>query len=184
MAVSPSICVESDKNSLYVYDTTGGYSGKNTGGWGGPNKSVSEVDSTLIQVWTPHADNPKEFSVYPALPNKEGIGYEITDDMIGMSGIESGIYRVRVKFEDEDDVDDSGNVWSAKDNAYHFAKTSIYCCLRDMHQQVNVIDDQQKADELFKMEMLLDTAIWKSCYNGQMDHVQTIADYLNLNCKC
>lgn len=180
MAVEPSICVSSDSENLFVYDTTYAQSGSNPDGWGPTNKQPGNVDSATLQIWTPGAEDPIEIDALAGLPNKDGNGFRVHPDMLGMEQIKSGVYRVRVIYKDEDDVDENDNPWTARDNAYHLSTCLVACCISKKSVETSLLDDPTQTHQ---MEMLLKDAE-RSARVGQTDEAERIMTYLNLQCRC
>lgn len=180
MAVEPSICASSDSENLFVYDTTQSQSGDNPNGWGPPNKQPGDIDSATLQVWVPNAEDPIEIDALAGLPNKDGNGFRVHPDMLGMEQIKSGMYRVRVIYKDEDDVDESGNVWTARANSYILSTCLVSCCISKRSVETSLLDDPSQTHQ---MEMLLKDAEERA-HVGQIAEAERIMTYLNLQCRC
>lgn len=183
MAVEPKICVEGDLDSLYVYDVTGVKSSDNPNGWGPSNKSFTDIDSAVLEIWRPGDSDPVEVDPYPSLPNDSGVGWEVPKEDLLLGSIKSGVYRVRVTYRDEDDTLEDGSVWEKVHNYYYLSKVALECCLRDKGRSTDVLDDKKERDKYWELTMLFDTMMWNACY-GQMSQAQRIAEYLNLQCRC
>jgi len=179
MAEVIKLSVEADRKAIFVFDATGTYEKDcNSGGWGAPNLEPTDIEEATVEVFPPESVIGIIIDVRVALPNKDGVGFEILAEDLGLLEITSGVWKFvyRVK-----------SVTNEFEQAFSISKyfdDVIACCIDSKKKSICysdlLSDEMKKATEL---EMLLDNARWAAC-TGNLVAAQTIANYINLQCKC
>lgn len=86
-----------DRLSLTVEDTTGAYSGSNTGGWGAPNDAAADAETATVEVTLPNATSvAATIDVYPTLPNTSSALFTINNTDVGLGAtieLPDGVYK-------------------------------------------------------------------------------------------
>lgn len=179
MAEVIKLSVEADKKAIFVYDATGAYDkGCNSGGWGTPNLEPTDIEEATVEVFPPESETGIIIDVIDALPNKDGIGFEILAEDLGLSEITSGVWKFVYRLKSvANEFEDQFSITKYFDDA-------IACCVDKMMVNTNLsqITSEENTKRL-EMEILLDNARWAAC-KGDMTGAQTIANHIRLKCKC
>lgn len=185
MSLSLNISASEEKNSLIIYDCTGNYSVDNKTGYGVPNLKIEDVMDAFFEIkgpnWQPGQD-PIKITVYPDLPNKEGLGYEVLPSALGNpTEIESGKYEIKytVIFKDK--------------KGTQITKTAFYtivciksvtCCIDKRMKEVNRFGaNDPKQQKIIELSNLLESV----CYQiecGNFGTANQDIEYLKSQCKC
>lgn len=178
MAEKIKLSVEADKKAIYVYPATGCYDKEcNPGGWGNPNLDVKDIEEATVEVFPPESDQGIVIDVSVALPNTDGTGFEILAEDLGLSEITSGVWKFVYRLSsDTNNFDQQFSISKYFDDV-------IACCIDSMMVDAcsNLSSEENK--KRIEMEMLLDNARWAAC-KGDLKGAQTIANHINLQCKC
>jgi len=179
MAEVIKLSVEADKKAIFVYDATGAYDEEcNSGGWGTPNLEPSDIEEATVEVFPPESETGIIINVIDALPNKDGIGFEILAEDLGLSEITSGVWKFVYR------VKTVANEFEQQFSVTKYFDDVIACCIDSKKKSVsysNTISEEVK--KLVELETLFDNARWAAC-NGDMYAAQTIANYILTQCKC
>jgi len=179
MAEKIKLSVEADKDAIYVYDATGSFDKKcNPGGWGTPNLEPSDIEETTVEVIPPGAESGTIIDVSAALPNKDGLGFEILASELGLPNIPSGVWRFIYR------VKSVVNLFEQQFSISKYFDEAIACCVDDSigkFDTSNLLSDKNKS--ITEKEMLLDNARWLACI-GNMTAAQTISNHITLQCNC
>lgn len=179
MAEIIKLSVEADKEAIFVYDATGSFNKScNPGGWGTPNLEATDIEEATVEVFPPESEIGIIIDVLAALPNKDGIGFEILAEELNFTEIPSGVWRFVYR------VSRANPVFEQIFSITKYFDEVIACCVDKLLVETDVIDlisDNNK--KRIEMEMLLDNARWAAC-KGDFKAAQTIANHLNNQCKC
>jgi len=179
MAEVIKLKVESDKQAIFVYGATGSYNANcNTGGWGFPNIEVSEIDTATVEVFMPESTTGVVIDVFPALPNEDGTGFEILAEDLGLTEITSGVWKFIYR------VGSTSQNFEQQFSISKYFDEVIACCVDKMIVNAdfnNIMSGSNKTK--IEMEILLLSARWAAC-QGDLATAQTIANHINLHCKC
>lgn len=176
MAIQVVFKVEADREYLNVFDETGAYSSSNQGGWGLPNIQISDVVSAVVNVYFPSQDNfiPKDVSM--ALPNIDGIGFQLTASMFNKTDFPPGVYRFDLVYTT------STEVISSSIRFYHYRP--LECCISQKKMKLQISDvSSSSAIEVLELEALLENSIWAAC-SGNIYNAQEISEYISSKCDC
>jgi len=170
--------VEAGKDFFHVYDKTGKYDKKkNKGGWGSPNYNVSEVTEARVKIFFPDNDIPSEVDVFPNLPNKDCIGFEIIPDDVGLDEFPPGVIRFELHVLLYNGV-------SLVDDCYIFYYQPLECCISKKAMNTDILDaSSPEALKVIELQTLLKDAKRCAC-GGKMECAQEISEYIWINCNC
>lgn len=184
MGLQVNIKAEEKENAFVVFDCTGRYSGDNKGGFGGANPHINSVVESVLFVQGPSdtEEYPHRIDAIGALPNKEGIGFEILPVMIGQTdGIESGQYKLKQEYK----IELANGVIITKTGYFTdvFIK-NIACCVDKKVDTLgeNILNDP-KQKIIAEMGLLL-KGVERQIANGYYDRANQTIDYMKLQCKC
>jgi len=178
MAEKIKLSVEADKKAIYVYPATGCYDKDcNPGGWGSPNLEPTDIEEATVEVFPPESETGIIIDVRVALPNKDGLGFEILAEELGLTEITSGVWKFVYRLNSET------NDFSQAFSISRYFDDVIACCVDS--KMVNACSDllSEENKKRLEMELLLDNARWAAC-KGDLKGAQTIANHINLQCKC
>lgn len=180
MAEELKISAEADLESIFVFENTGKYSAKNTGGWGSPNLKISDITSAQLIITSP-GKSPVTIDVYPTFPNDQCTGFEILAEDLDLDYIPSGIWGIEyvAKYEPT-----NGDAEEFRSKCYFYFYTKIQCCIENRIKKISLSDPKSAYNEqTFHMNDMFTAA--KFAYkNGQVTQAQNITDYINTLCDC
>lgn len=172
--------VDAGKDFFHLHDQTGGKGKKNKTGWGSsPNTPLSDVVSAIVKIYPPKSEGEPIaiVDVYPYLPNKECIGYEVIPEDLGLESFDPGIWNFGLE------VTLYNGVVLAED-CWIFYWQPLLCCIEKKKMKTSLLDaSSPKAKKVLELEALLEKAKDCSCA-GKRDCAQEISDYIWTNCGC
>ena len=179
MAEIIKLSVEADSKAIFVYDATGEHDADcNSGGWGNPNLEPEDIQEATVEVFPPESATGIIIDVRCALPNKNGVGFEILAEDLGLAEITSGVWNFVYR------VKSVTNEFEQQFSVAKYFDNVIACCIDTKKKSVSYSDllsDEVK--KLVELETLLDNARWAAC-KGDLYGAQTIANYISNQCKC
>lgn len=166
------------KASAVVYDTTCQFdSGYNEGGYGGPNPSINNFVSAIVEFTPPGGTTPYDpVDVYPFLPNTDGTGFEVTITDLNISEFAIGVWTIKYTI-----TDSSGNEYSAECKVLN--SCPVHCCIDEKVKSVDPLCEPDKFNEISRLERLLESAEAAAC-SGDYDEADKIINYVNEQCNC
>lgn len=179
MAEEIKLSVEADKLAIYVYDATGSFDKDcNPGGWGAPNLEPSDIEEATVEIFPPESDIGITVDVSAALPNKDGFGFEILAEDLGLSEISDGIWKFIYK---------TTSVSNSFEETFcvnkYFDEISA-CCVDGMINSFDISNLLSEGNKkIVEMEMLFDNARRLAC-KGNIKGAQTVTNHVNIQCKC
>ncbi len=180
------LCVESSKDSIFLFDVTGKYDAvTNTTGFGAPNKTVADIDRAVVKVIPPGVteEDAIEIDVYPTLPNTDNIGWEILPEHLtglGYETIVDGKWEFIYTLYDDDDVP----VSEFSTRVCSLFYNHVQCCVDKMSAGLNVCDfESSENDEIIDAPILFERMVNAACC-GKMDKALRIYNYLVALCEC
>lgn len=178
MAEKIKLSVEADKKAIYVYSATGCYDKEcNPGGWGTPNLEDTDIEEATVEVFPPESDSGIIVDVIDVLPNKNGTGFEILAEDLNLNEITSGVWKFVYRLKSQ------ANDFSQEFSISKYFDEVIACCVDNMMVDTGSDLLSENNKKRFEMSILLDSARWAAC-KGDLKGAQTIANHINLQCKC
>lgn len=183
MSFKLSISATEEKNSIYLYDCTGNYNPATKNGYGIPNVKIEDVTEAFFEIKTPNfttGDNPIIIDVFPDMPNKEGIPYEVLPYSLNMQEIESGEYKIKYTIV----VKDKNGTHTYTAFYALFCVKSVTCCIDKKAKEIRSggsKDEKQKL--IIELSNLLQSVKYQiDC--GNYDTANEDTEYLKTQCKC
>lgn len=181
MALELCLRVESDKDSIFVFDQTGVFDAiDNLTGWGTPNTEIADIDRATVAVTVPDNDTPFVIDVYPTLPNVTDIGFEILPDDLGLTELTSGIYKFEFcVFDDDVQSDPIACVTNCE-----LLTGVARCCVDKLMTAVDIDNlTHENTEKALDLQLLLIAAEKNACC-GNVDKADRIIRYINAQCLC
>lgn len=125
LTLSIDLCLRSNCTELIFKETTGAYSGSNTGGYGAPNTNLGAIQTAVLTVTDPDGEE-YEIDLYNEFPTTD-TEYEYTIDLADLGNrdsIEDGYWQFNYTVSDGDT--------SYEVNAAKVFTCSINCCLKNI----------------------------------------------------
>jgi len=181
MAFQNSLCVESSKDSIFLFDNTGIFDpDNNPEGFGAPNPEVADFDQAVVEITPPGVDEPFIIDVFPVLPNINDVGFEVLPEDVGLETIISGKWILKYILTDVDT--DPDTIVSVENCEIFFDE--VACCVHKLAAQVDPDDVKSEASQRgLDLELLLRNARRAACC-GQLNDAVRIIKYLDSQCKC
>ena len=185
MGLEIKISAQEKEDSFLVFDCTGSYSSDNKGGYGGANLNISDVIKATLYIQGPSDTEsyPHVLDITGALPNKEGIGYEVLPAHIGQTGpkIESGKYKIKTSYDIQTKTAGMINKEGLTTEVF---VNDITCCIDSHSNEINEnLYKDPKQKKITELSLLL-TGVMKQIENGFYDKANETIDYMKLQCKC
>lgn len=186
MALTLQISATELKNSFVVYDCTGKFSSSNPGGYGVHNPDINHVQDAYLLIWSPNLPkgaDPYKVKVYPDMPNKENLGYEVLPYMIGQqkNELESGKYKIKFV---ESGIDKSGVPFEKSALFVIVFVNNITCCIDKLIPKIGpdpFKDERQK--KIIELSNLLES-VCQQIKNELYDKADENIEYMKGQCKC
>ena len=181
MALQNGLCVESSKDSIFLFDNTGVFDvDNNPEGYGAPNALVTDFDQAVVEITPPDVETPIIIDVFPVLPNINDVGFEVLPVDVGLETIVSGKWLFKYIITDVDT--DPDTIVSIENCEILFDE--VKCCVRKFAAQLDTDDFKSEATQrALDFELLLENAQWAACC-GQLIQAERIVKYLDSQCKC
>lgn len=172
------LSVKAEKDFMYLFDETGKYNGQsNKFGWELPNNRIADVATAVVRVFLPKSEAYTVVNVFPSLPNTDDVGYEMIPSDIGLDSFPPGVYKFQYIITMADET-------VLIKTMYHFYYQPLECCISKKVSKLSLTDvSSELAGKAYELELLLQNAIWASCY-GNLDESQEISDYIWSQCGC
>jgi len=186
MGLEIKISATEKEDYFLVFDCTGSYSGENKGGYGGANPHMSAVITSTLFVQGPSdtEEYPHRIDVTGALPNKEGIGFQVLPVLIGQtnSELESGKYKLKLVH----DVQSSSSaaMMEKTGTTTEVFVNNITCCIDKHSNEINEnLHKDPRQKKVIELNLLLE-GVNKQIDAGFYDKANETIDYMKLQCKC
>lgn len=182
MALQPSInlCLRSNCTELIFTETTGVYSGSNTGGYGAPNTSLGTIVSAVLTVTDPDGEE-YTIDLFNTFPTTDD-DYEYTIDLADLG--------------DRDEIEDGYWQFSytVNDGSTNYTGTyatvftcSINCCLKNMLVNLRLSDcdsctDIYSYEEYVKVLALRDS-LHDAATCGDTEYIDDTLELLQRMCN-
>jgi hypothetical protein len=179
MSLSPRFNIEFGKSSFVVYDTTCIYdSCSNEGGYGTPNKSISQATAATLTITIPGEETPVIVDVFPYLPSSTGSGFEITYDDLDVSTIAPGEWKMKYTITFDDESTNEVENW-------YLNTCPIDCCLAERVKKIDPKCGGEYDEETFRLISLLDGAKANHSYcDYDKAHKLALEVYNRCQCGC
>lgn len=175
---------EKSASSVYVYDCTGSYSPDNTGGLGGINPKITDVQKATLRILVPGATEYVDINMTGDFPNLDEVPLELTPSMVKITGdtFTSGKYKFQLVY----DVIIKGSVVTKTGYYVTVLTKDIECCL---DKKVHLVNENVSTDEaqqqIVMLTNLLEIAKTEACPEIALyDAADKKIEYLNGQCKC
>lgn len=187
--LSFSVTEAADRFSLDIKETSGVYSGSNTGGWGAPNSDIADAETATIEITLPGASVAlTPIDAYPTLPNTTSVVFTIANTDLGLTAtteLPVGIYTIKYLV-----TRTTATAFSYEVTCYVLIDGQLSRCLDRMIAAMSIEDCECGGEagnftnsKVTQLRNLLQGARDNACCS-KIDKSRAVVDYIKDICDC